>query len=77
MNAVSMDFQLNIIEMNLSPRKCEQMEEANAREEILLAWFYFVLSGNIFVLPWGPEDQSEDEKYIDGIWLILFLLFSK
>lgn len=72
-----MDLQPNIAEMNLSPRKCEQMEEANAREEILLGWCHFVLSGIISVPPWGPEDKFEDEKYIDGIWFILFLLFSK
>ena len=49
--AVWMDLQLNIAETNLSPRKCEQMEEANAREEILLGWCYFVLSGTIAVPP--------------------------
>jgi len=46
--------------MNLSPRKCEQMEKANTREEILLGWCYFVLSGTISVPARGPEDEFED-----------------
>lgn len=53
------------------------MEEANAKQEMLLVWYYFVLSGIISVPPWGTQDESEDEKRIDSIWFILFLLFGK
>lgn len=75
--AVWMELQLKIAEMNLSPRKCEQMEETNAREEILLVLCYFVLSGTVSVPPWGWEDQLEYKKYSDGIQLVLFLLLGK
>lgn len=68
-----MDRQLNLAEMNLSPSKCEQMEEANARQEMLLVWYYFGLSGIISVPPWGTQDEFEDEKCIDSIWFIPFL----
>lgn len=52
--AVWMELQLTIAEMNLSPRKCEQMEETNAREEILLVLCYFVLRGTVSV----PEAEK-------------------
>lgn len=62
-----MDLQLNLAEMNLSPRKCEQMEEANERQEMLLVWYCFVLSGIISVPSQGTQDEFEDEKCIDSI----------
>lgn len=50
-------------------RKCK-ME--NAISFILFCMKY---SGIISVPPWGTQNEFEDEKCIDSIWFILFLLF--
>lgn len=70
-----MAIQLNISERNLSPRVSEQMEEENAKEEILLRCCWCILSGTISVPLWDSEDELEDEKYIDDIQLIVSALW--